>query len=173
MDEQADAMLIDFIRYNNWANAQVIAACEQLTAEQRRASAAGSYGSIHATLGHLISAEASYVRRLTGDAPQPPFQWTDPPSIADLAAYAPSVAAALLDAAQRIPPTHIVHEEEDGLFVDYQARVLFIQVINHGVEHRTNITTILSSLGLEAPEVDGWAYTWAHPDEFTIVEGSL
>lgn len=173
MDTPAESMLLDFIRYNNWANAQVLAACEQLSPEQQRASAPGSYGSIHATLGHLIAAEASYVGRLTGDEPQPPFRWDDPPSVADLAAFAPTVASALRDAVQRIPPKNIVHEEENGLFVDYQARVLFIQVVNHGIEHRTNITTILSSLGLEAPEVDGWAYTWAHPEEFAINEGSL
>lgn len=173
MDTPADSTLIDFIRYNNWANAQVCTACERLTPEQARASTPGSYGSIHATLGHLIYAEADYVGRLTGNQPEPPFQWTDPPSVADLAAFAPTVAGALIDAAQRIPPTQMVREEEDGNFVEYQARVLFLQAVNHGIEHRTNITTILSSLGLEAPEVDGWAYTWAHPDEFKIEEGSL
>jgi uncharacterized damage-inducible protein DinB len=173
MDTPAESMLLDFIRYNNWANAQVLAACEQLTPEQQRASTPGSYGSIHATLGHLIAAEASYVGRLTGNEPQPPFRWDDPPSAADLAAFAPTVASALLDAVQRIPPKNIIHEEENGLYVDYQARVLFIEVVNHGIEHRTKITTILSSLGLEAPGVDGWAYTWAHPEEFAISEGSL
>jgi len=110
---------------------------------------------------------------MTGDAPQPPFQWEDGPAVADIAAFAGQVAEALLETAQRIPPTHLVHEEEDGLFIDYHARHLFIQVINHGVEHRTNITTILSGLGLPAPEVDGWAYLFAHPERFELKEGSL
>jgi len=79
---------------------------------------------------------------------------------------------ARLDAIQRIPPTHIVHEEEDGNTLDYQARALLIQVINHGVEHRTNVTTILSGLGLPAPEVDGWGYLFSHPDRFELKEGS-
>jgi len=65
-----------------------------------------------------------------------------------------------------------VHEEEDGNTLDYQARALFIQVINHGVEHRTNVTTILSGLGLPAPEVDGWGYLFSHPDRFELKEGS-
>ena len=38
------------------------------------------------------------------------------------------VAEALLEAVQTIPPTQLVHEEEDGNFIDYQARHLFIQV---------------------------------------------
>jgi uncharacterized damage-inducible protein DinB len=67
----------------------------------------------------------------------------------------------------------MVHEEENGNTLDYQARGLFIQVINHGIEHRTNITTILSSLGLSAPEVDGWAFLFSHPDQFEMKEGTL
>lgn len=171
MDTRPETTLVELIRYNNWANAQVFAACQQLTADQLAATTPGTYGTIHRTMGHIIHAEADYVGRMTGDRPQPSFRWEDGPSVNDLAAFAGQVAGALLDAAQRIPPTHIVHEEEEGKFIDYQARHLFIQVINHGIEHRTNITTILASLGLTAPEVDGWGYLFAHPDRFEMKEG--
>jgi uncharacterized damage-inducible protein DinB len=67
----------------------------------------------------------------------------------------------------------MVHEEEDGQTINYQTRALFIQIVNHGFEHRTNITTILSALGLPAPEVDGWAYLFAHPGRFELEQGSL
>ena len=109
---------------------------------------------------------------MTSNRPRPSFKWEDQPALADLSAFAEQVAGALLDAIQRTPPTHIVHEEEDGSTLDYQARALFIQVINHGIEHRTNITTILSGLGLPAPEVDGWGYLWSHPDQFEMKEDS-
>ena len=173
MEPQPETTLIELIRYNNWANAQVLTACQQLTPEQLAATVPGTYGIIHRTLGHLIAAEADYVGRMTGDGPQPPFKWEDEPSVDEISAFAGQVADALLDAAQRIPPTQLVHEEENGLFIDYQARHLFMQAINHGIEHRTNITTILSSLGLPALEVDGWAYLFAHPDRFELKEGSL
>jgi uncharacterized damage-inducible protein DinB len=120
----------------------------------------------------MIAAEADYVGRLTGSRFEPPFRWEDEPDLPAISAFAGQVAAALLDTIQRIPPTHIVHEEENGDTIDYQARVLFIQVINHGIEHRTNITTILSSLGLSAPEVDGWGYLFSHPDQFELKESS-
>jgi uncharacterized damage-inducible protein DinB len=80
------------------------------------------------------------------------------------------VAPALLDAVRRVPPDHMVHEEEDGNTMDYKAQLLFIQAVNHGIEHRTNITTILSGLGLPAPEVDGWGYLFAHPEPFALKE---
>jgi uncharacterized damage-inducible protein DinB len=171
MQHQSEPTLIELIRYNNWANAQIIATCQELTAEQLAAAAPGTYGAIHETLGHIIFAEADYVGRLTGDRPQPSFKREDGPTVADLAAFAEQVAAALLAAAQRIPPTQMVYEEEDGQTIEYQARHLFIQTINHGVEHRTNITTILSGLGLAAPEVDGWGYLFAYPDRFALKEG--
>jgi uncharacterized damage-inducible protein DinB len=171
MQHQSEPTLIELIRYNNWANAQIIATCQELTTEQLAAAAPGTYGAIHETLGHIIFAEADYIGRLTGDRPQPSFKREDGPTVADLAAFAEQVAAALLAAAQRIPPTQMVYEEEDGQTIEYQARHLFIQTINHGVEHRTNITTILSGLGLAAPEVDGWGYLFAYPDRFALKEG--
>ena len=172
MEIQPETTLVELIRFNNWANAQIIAACQELTPDQLATAAPGAYGSIHRTLGHILAAEADYVGRMTGDGPQPPFRWEDGPGLAAIAAFAGQVADALLDAVQRIPPTHLVHEEENGQFIDYQARHLYIQTIDHGIEHRTNITTILSGLGLPAPEVDGWAYLFSHPDRFELKEGS-
>ena len=172
MANQPETTLVDLIQYNNWANAQVLAVCQKLAADQLAAAAPGAYGTIRDTLEHIIRAEADYVGRLTGDRPLPSFRWEDQPALADLSAFADQVAGALVEAVQRIPPTHVVHEEEDGNTLDYQARALFIQVINHGIEHRTNITTILSSLGLATPEVDGWGYLWSHPDQFELKENS-
>jgi uncharacterized damage-inducible protein DinB len=173
METQPEPTLIELIRYNNWANAQIIAVCQTLSGEQLAAFTPGAYGSIHRTLGHLVYAEADYVGRMTGNRPQPPFRWEDGPSVAELAAFAEQVAEALLDAAQRIPPTQLVHEEENRQFIDYHARHLFMQAVNHGIEHRTNITTTLSGLGVPTPEIDGWGYLFAYPDRFEMKEGTL
>jgi uncharacterized damage-inducible protein DinB len=171
MDQQPEPTLVEFIRYNNWANAQVIAICRGLAAEQLAAAAPGAYGSIHATLGHMIAAEADYVGRLTGQPLEPPFQWADRPSIDAIADFAQQVAAALLDTVQRIPPTAMVHEAENGFTVDYRAWGLLMQAVIHGVEHRTNVTTILNSLGVALPELDSWGYMVAHPERSGWQEG--
>lgn len=173
MEHQPEISLVELIRYNNWANAQILATCLQLTSEQLAASAPGTYGSIHRTIGHMIAAEADYVNRMTADGPHPPFKWEDGPSLPDIAAFARQTAMALTEAVQRISPTQVVHEEEDGKFIDYQARHLFMQAINHGIEHRVNVTTILGSLGIPTPELDNWGYLFAHPDRFDLKEGSL
>ena len=168
MENQPESMLVELIRYNNWANAQVFAACQQLTEAQLATRAPGVYGSIHATIGHIVSAEQNYIRRLTHSSPQPPFDWEDEPPVADIVAFSKRVADALLETIQRVPPEHIVHEEEDGNTIDYKASLLFLQIIDHGIEHRTNITTLLSGLGLPELEVDGWGYLNTHPDRFAL-----
>jgi len=173
MDTQPEPTLVEFIRYNTWANQQVLAVCLTLSDSQVSTPIPGAYGSIHRTVGHMLFAEADYIQRITGVAPRPPFQWEDGPSLAELSAFAAQVGAAFLDVVQRIPPTQIVHEEEDGKFLDYQAGQLFMQVIIHGIEHRTNITTYLNSLGLSVPEVDGWGYMFSHRERFAVQEGEL
>jgi uncharacterized damage-inducible protein DinB len=173
MDRQPETTLVEFIRYNQWANQQVLAACQNLSENQLAAAMPGAYGSVRDTFQHLLRAEADYINRITGARPQPSFKWDEAPSLKDLSAFAAQVGEAFLDTIQRLPPTHIVHEEEDGKTLDYQARHLFMQVINHGIEHRTNITTYLNSLGLPVPEVDGWGYMFAHPDRFEVKEGEV
>jgi uncharacterized damage-inducible protein DinB len=170
MEMQPEPTLVELIRYNNWANAQVFAACQALTPEQLAATMPGAYGSIHRTLGHIVAAEADYIHRLNGEGPRPPFRWEDAPAVGDIVRFSETVAGALLKAVQQVHPNHIVHEEEDGNTIDYQASLLFIQVINHGIEHRTNITTILTGMGLPAPEVDGWGFLFSHPDRFALKE---
>ena len=173
MQNQPESILVELIRYNNWATQQVLAMCKGLSEEQLATSAPGAYGGIFDTLIHMIIAEADYISRMTGVFPQPHFQRGDDVSIDDLAIYADKVGAAFLDAIQRVAPDEIVHEEEDGLFMDYQARVLFMQAVIHGVEHRTNVTTILNSMGIELPEMDGWGYLRAHAERLKLKEGSL
>jgi uncharacterized damage-inducible protein DinB len=111
MENQPESTLLELIRYNNWANAQVLAACQELAPDQLAAAAPGAYGTIRETLGHIIRAEADYVGRLTGNHPRPAYAWKDQPTPAELSATAEQEADAQLDAIRRIPPTSIVLEE--------------------------------------------------------------
>ena len=169
MDFQAESTLVEFIHYNNWANAQLMAVLQQLNEEQLAATNPGAYGSVHRTLGHMVAAEADYVARLNGQK----FEWGGQTSLSDLAAILQQAGADMLAVVQRLAPTSNVHEAEGNLTMDYHARVLFIQVVLHGVEHRTNITTILSGLGVATPEIDAWGYMWAHREKFAVKEGTL
>jgi uncharacterized damage-inducible protein DinB len=170
MDIQPEPTLVEFIRYNTWANQQVMAACQNLSPSQLAVPIPGAYGSVHRTFGHMLWAEADYINRITGAGPQPPFKWEDGPSMAELSDFIAPVGQAFLHLVQHVPPTHTVHEQEDGKTLDYLALQLFMQLVNHGIEHRTNITTYLNTLGLPVPEIDGWGYMFSHRDRFQVKE---
>ena len=166
METLPESTLVELIRYNNWANQQVFEACQKLSEDQLAATLPGSYGTIRDTLQHIIEGEEFYVELLTGHRPQPPFPWEARPGVAEMRDYATQVGNALVDALQHIRPADRVHEEDGGNTFHYQARAVFIQIINHGIEHRTNITMILSAGQHTPPAVDGWGYLSAHLDWF-------
>lgn len=168
MDTSSESTFLEFILYNNWANQQVLQACQKLSEEQLAAVIPGAYGTIRDTLEHLIRSEGYYLTLLTGSRPQPLFKWGTRPDFSEMAAYAAQIGNALVEMAQRTPPTDQVVEEDQGQLFHYQALAVFIQIINHGIEHRTNITTILNQGLLSPTDVDGWGYLSAHPDRFGI-----
>jgi len=166
-----ETTLAELTRYNNWANQQVLAACQNLSEDQLAATLPGSYGTLRETLQHIIEGEEFYVQLLTGRRPQPPFQWEAKPDVAEMRDYDNQVGDAIVEALQHIRPLDLIHEEDQGKTIHYQALAVFIQIINHGVEHRTNITTILSAEQHTPPAVDGWGYLEAHLDRFDYGEG--
>lgn len=168
MNAHSETALVEFMRYNNWANQMVLQACQNLSEAQLATDIPGAYGTIGKTLEHIIRAEAAYLKLLTANHRQPPFRWEDGPGLAELSAYSIQVGNALLDTAQRVPPTSKITLETDGKELHFQALALFIQVINHGIEHRTNITTILNQSTQAPPEIDGWRYLRAHFERFEM-----
>jgi uncharacterized damage-inducible protein DinB len=119
-------------------------------------------------LKHIVRAESWYVELLTGSRPEMAFKWEDNPDLAEVIAYSKTVGDTLLDAAGRIGPEDRAKEEDGGNVWSYKAMILYIQIINHGVEHRTNITTILNQHDLKPPQVDGWGYMDVNKDRFDV-----
>jgi uncharacterized damage-inducible protein DinB len=36
--------------------------------------------------------------------------------------------------------------------------LFLLQAVNHGTEHRSQVATVLTQLGVEPPGMDGWTY---------------
>src|SRR6185436_7992370 len=121
MQSQAESMLAEFIRYNNWANQKILTTCQQLTEDQLATTLPGAYGTIRDTLEHIIRAEAGYVGRLTGQRPLPAFKWEDRPDVTHMTEYAAQVGTALVDAAKRISPTDLISQDWEGKKQQFQA----------------------------------------------------
>jgi uncharacterized damage-inducible protein DinB len=160
-----DISATEFLFYNRWANLRLIDALRDLTVEQLESSNPGAYGNIYDTFRHIVQAEARYCSRVTGALLDPPFAWGDHPTLDEIRLYTEQVSSALLEAAgQMVAAGSIPVKWDDGSVIHLKPMNWLIQVINHGVEHRTNITTILAQLGIEAPGLDGWSYTKANLD---------
>jgi uncharacterized damage-inducible protein DinB len=156
-------MTAEFLNYNRWANLVLIDACIGLDDEQLASGLPGTYGTIYDTIVHIVRAEAGYCRTLTKARPAPPFAWDSHPPLAAIRPYAEQVGGALVTVAEQLDPSALVEGEWQGQIFRYKAATIFIQIVNHGVEHRTNITTILAQLGIQPPAIDGWGYMMAHP----------
>ena len=68
-----------------------------------------------------------------------------------MSAYATQIGEALVDTSHRIHPNDQIVEEDEDQQYHYKALAVFIQIIYHGIEHRTNITTALNQSGLTPP----------------------
>jgi uncharacterized damage-inducible protein DinB len=166
MTNNPELMTVEFLHYNLWANLTLIDACINLTSEQLDSTVPGTYGSIYDTFKHLVRAEAGYLRRLTrASEPLPsPFSWDDRPSLAEIRPYAEQVSSSLEEVARQTHFSDMIDHEWEGEQHRYKSVMLLIQVVNHGVEHRTNITTILAQHGIQAPDIDGWGYLMDNED---------
>ncbi|OFW64816.1 MAG: hypothetical protein A2135_07045 [Actinobacteria bacterium RBG_16_67_15] len=57
-------LITDLYRQNEWANLETLRICRGLSDEQLDSTAVGTYGSIRATLQHIVGAETGYAFRL-------------------------------------------------------------------------------------------------------------
>jgi uncharacterized damage-inducible protein DinB len=166
MAHQLEPTLIELFQYNHWANQELMGICIGVRDDIITATIPGSYGSIHATFAHILRAEMSFLERMQAVYPEPDFTWEDNPSLSQMMIYEAALHKALLEALQRVPATQHVHEEGNGWTFDYQARLIFMSVVYHGIAHRTDITTALNHKGVSLPELDVWAYQAAYPERF-------
>lgn len=140
--------------------------CAGLSSEAITSENPGAYGSIHETFIHVLKAEVSFLKRIHGTYPEAAFNWEEKPNLQQLMSYEIILHEALLNTLTSVPATQNVHEEGKGWIFDYQARLIFMSVVYHGIAHRTDITTTLNKQGIKLPELDVWGYQAAHPERF-------
>lgn len=151
------AGLSDFFRYNLWANLRLLDACEQLSDAQMEATLRGTFGSVRETLMHLFSSEESYVRHFTGKLPTPPLRNISAfPGFAELRRRAEMSGKGLIEIAEEGDLKQIF--SLDGGTYESPAMIVLIQALNHAIDHRSQISTLLTQQGIEPPDLDGWSY---------------
>ncbi len=155
-------LVVDFFRHNSMMNERLLEACRQLSPEQVAATVTGTYGSIGATLVHIANSQVGYAARFLWTEHPPPGRVPEDP-FAGFDAVAERLAlgnAKLEEAAARAGEDREIQVSGDDPPGTWRmpASLILLQAVNHGTEHRSQIATILTQLGVEPPEMDGWTY---------------
>ena len=150
-----EKILEKVLEHNNWANLQIIRACSALNDEQLDAAPqSATHGSIRDTLSHLVTSQRGYLALLTRPVEERP---TTPLAFEELEESARTSGEGLLVLIRdghKFPKDRL--QTRDSYYVE--PWVVMVQVINHATEHREQIKSLLSSLGITPPDIDGWDY---------------
>ena len=152
----SENFLVRLFEHNNWANQKIIETCLTLTDEQLDAAPqSATEGSIRSTLSHLVSAQYGYLRLLSLPLEERKDRVTV--EFADLHESLMASGEKLLELARnvsRLPESRL--QTRDGYYVE--PWVIMVQIINHATEHREQIKSMLTALGVTPPSIDGWDY---------------
>ena len=149
------------IEHHAWANDTLYTFCEGLTADQLALTVPGTLGKVHRTLVHLAEAEQIYLSRIpdTGITHTLDDEAESLPPVADLRAVVHRNADAWRKVVKRWPGDHaFTYRRRDGSEARRTVAFSVVQMLDHGSEHRNHIRTILSTHGIEPPEIDGWSW---------------
>ena len=150
--------LTTLFSHNLWANLHLLERCAGLTGEQLAASLSGTYGSIHDTLQHIVTAERSYFSRISTGRPYRRPKDAPPMTIAEMIESARASGSGLIEGAPKVKVDETVQVDWEGTPRDVPKTVILTQVINHATEHRAQVMAILTQLGIQPPELDSWTY---------------
>lgn len=160
-------LIADAFAHHAWANVRVCDAVLALTPVQRATTVPGTYGSIEATLRHVVGSDAGYLFTLT-DGLVPDMN-EDIVTLEELrdAALAYGAAWAQLLSGGLDPDVVMVRRRDDGSETHAPIGIRLAQAIHHGTDHRSQICTALTTLGATPPEIDVWAFSW---ERGTLIE---
>jgi uncharacterized damage-inducible protein DinB len=106
---------------------------------------------------HLFASEEGYVRSFTGTSPNPRLEELITfPGFDELQRRAKRSGEELITVAEQEELSRILYL--DGGTYEAPAIVVVIQAINHAIDHRSQISTLLSQQDIEPPDLDAWAY---------------
>jgi uncharacterized damage-inducible protein DinB len=161
-------LLADAFGHHVWATIRVLDACALLDDSQLATTVPGTYGSIIDTLRHIVGGDVFYLDVLRGGEPEPfDKQGSDVPTLrAVMEAHGPiwqDLVAGDLD-----PMTDVVEYEDSGYETHAPLGIRLAQALYHGADHRSQVCTALTGLGIEPPPIEAWDYAALDGRMFTI-----
>ena len=154
----SSSLLSDAFGHHVWATLRLIDTCLPLSPEQLEATAEGTYGSILTTMRHTVGADSDYLFVLTGGrVSQIEEDSMDLPALrAVMEANGPAWASLLAENPD--PDSDVIRQRDDGSESIAPMGIRLAQAVHHGTDHRSQICTVLTTLGIEPPAIDVWDY---------------
>jgi len=160
-------MHVEYLRllyaYNAWADGRILDTASSLTPEQLRTPGIASFGSIHDTLVHTMGAQWVWLERWRGHDTRQSANPTDP----HLAVYAdlPALRArwAVVEAEMHAfvaslddnaPARLVTYVNSRGQTFSYPLWQLLLHVVNHGMQHRSEVAAMLTQFGHSPGDLD-------------------
>ena len=150
--------LQDAFDHHLWATERLIDVCRSLPPEQLATPVPGTYGSILDTMRHTVGADAWYLHVMSGGRVTRIDEDTmDLEQLsAQLSTHGPAWASLL--GALEDPDVEVVAHRDDGSEGHAPLGIRLAQALHHGTDHRSQVCTGLTALGIEPPEIDVWAF---------------
>lgn len=152
------SVLTTLFAYNTWGNLKLLDFCARLSDAQLDTTAIGCFGSIRDTLVHIVGAEVGYVERVNGRLPAQPLVRGHFPGFEVLQEAVRWAGDELLQLAISAQQDTMVRQRPPRDPVAYPLASLMVQAISHSIEHRTQISAIITQLGIEPPDMSTWYY---------------
>ena len=151
------SLLDDAMAHHIWATERLIDDCRALTPEQVSTPVPATYGSIIDTFRHLVSTDCWYLTFFR-DEPQRIEEGADA-GLDELRSAITSNGREWMELlAGGVDGEADVVEHGEGWNFHSPTGFRLAQVIQHGTDHRSQICIALTSLGVEPPAIDLWAY---------------
>ena len=154
----SSSVMRDAFAHHVWATLRVIDTCLDLSPDQLETAVPGTYGSILDTMRHTVGADSSYLFVMSGGTT--PLIDEDHMDLSELRAATEGHGAAWSSLlAQDLDPDAVLERHrDDGSETHAPLSIRLAQAVHHGTDHRSQICTALSSLGVEPPSIDVWDF---------------
>jgi uncharacterized damage-inducible protein DinB len=156
----AGSFLEEAFAHHVWATKRLAEACAELTPEQQAQPVHGTYGSVLATMRHIVGNDAFYLSVLTGHSGEVLLNHRTM-DVRELSAAVEALGKEWISFLAGNPdPDMVVREVDpgDGFQRDAPLSVHIVQALHHGNEHRTHICTALTSFGGEPPDISAFKF---------------
>ncbi|HXU24418.1 MAG TPA: DinB family protein [Tepidiformaceae bacterium] len=155
----ARSLLDDAFAHHVWATLRVIDACADLTPEQLASEAPATFDSIIETLRHIVASEAFELCVVQGEVS--PDVETDRLDLPELREMIVASGAGWLELVRKAPdPEAVLREVDpgDGYQRDAPMGLRLAHALHHAGDHRRQVCSALSLLGIEPPRISVWDF---------------